>query len=650
MRGFVYPRSIDEVRAMKPGEMFALRGLGKLGANFGIGAPILVADPTGGLTYRIVASGGVSTVVAGQIDVQLVRLADDEIVIDVGVENASSVGVQAAIRDGWGVKALCADGLPCLRPVELGGTKVDLSQLLEKAVEQRLNQYLSLKIAASASHTSTRVSLSRIRFHLDRGDADEVSKALEQALKFDVRLAQALYNRDLGDTSAAVSVDFDALRSATTSTRNFGFELLGMNIYHRAVVDKVGTFVVQTPDGVQEVLFDSINKHSGWFQMSHGYSRTGVGAQMIDARTPDTFRGEANLFYQVNVGDTHMDDDMLIDNVDGLLAALVGHDAVEALDKFGNELQRTVWAKCPVQVQDDLNGQTQTWDEACNVQLLDDPIMSDLKAQGMAAIEPFAAQLPDDYAALVRDAANVRLTLQSVGIHNLDAMNGPNASFSLDVRLDDKALSKAAFKGRDAYRSALREYLTAVYADRMKVGAGLDKDGVRKQVDDKWAKQMDTMADVYEKKALAYKLIVEAEQVVPEALAGKHFASFPLGVRFTIDRDASKMYASAIMNSISHDRALAAAGLFDALLDAAGGLHAPLYPEHTAAYSLLALVPTNDLQVGMDVEADVQSTFWVSRDRFLKAGFKTVKAGATGADVTLLGAGMFDLSAVIGAQ
>ena len=66
MRGFIYPRSVEDIREMKPGEMFALRGMGKLGANFGVGAPIFVAGPVGPLTYSVVVSGGVAGVISGQ--------------------------------------------------------------------------------------------------------------------------------------------------------------------------------------------------------------------------------------------------------------------------------------------------------------------------------------------------------------------------------------------------------------------------------------------------------------------------------------------------------------------------------------------------------------------------------------------------------
>jgi hypothetical protein len=652
MRGFVYPRSVEDIKKMKPGEMFALRGLGNLGGNFGIGVPLLVAEPTGGMVYRIVASAGVSGYIGGQVDVQLVRLAGDEVVVDVGVENANAWAFQAAIRDGWGIKGICDDGLRCLREVDLGVTKVDLARMVEKAVEKRMNQYLTFKIEGGASKTSTRTSLSRLHFHLDKGDPEEVNRALEHALKLDIRLAQALYNRDLDQKDPAVEVEFDAVRAATTSTRNFGFELLGMNIYHRTVVNKEGTFVVQTPDGVRSILFDSVNKHGGWFQMDHGYTRTGVGAQTLDRRDPDSFRSEANLFLQTNVGDAHMDDDFMIDSADALILALAGPGAVEALDKSGNEMQRLIWSVCPVKEENDGHGgsQTRTWDEACNVRLLDDPRMQQLKAQGMADLEAQLGDLPDDYKKVVREAANTRLVLQSVGIHSLDATNGPNSSIAVDMRFDDKALDILTSRSKDQFKGALREYLAAVYADRNKVGKDMSKDDVRAQVDKKWGKDMDRVAKVFEKQARAYRLIVDAEKMMPVALAGKRFVSFPLGLRFSVEGDKNKQYESAVLQSTSHERALAAAKLFDDLYHEADRINAPLYDEHTAAMPLLALVPPQNLELAVDIKADSRSTFWNRRERFQKAGFRSVSVAAKGADVSTISAGMFDLNAIINAQ
>lgn len=645
MRGFVYPRTLADVKKMKPGEMFALRGQGKLGGNFGLGVPVLVAEPTAGAAYRIVVSAGVAGVIGGQLDVQLVRLDGDEVVVDVGVENGRGVSFHAGVRDGWGIKGICDDGTRCLREVELGPARVDLSRMVEKAVEKKLNSYLSFRIEGGASNTSSRVSLSRFRFHLDKGNPDEVEKALQQALKFDIRLAQALYNRDLDEAQPAVVAEFDAVRAATTSTRNFGFELLGMNIYHRNVVNKEGTFVVQTPDGVRSILFDSVNKHGGWFQRDHGYSRTGVAAQTLDVRDPEAFKSEANLFLQVAIGDRHMDNDFMIDSVDALLLGIAGKEVVAKLDQYGNTLERTVWERCPAER--DRERHTTQWDEQCNVALLDDPVMINGKRDGLASIEPLIAHLPEDFKTVVREAANTRLTLQSVGIHHFDATSGPNASFTTDIRLDDKALSILTSKSKEEYAASLREFLIAVQANRREVGKTTDKEAVAQYVDDRWGGDIQKMADVFERRAREYRLIMDAERLIPTALNGRRFVSFPLGVRFAVDRNEARQYESAIIDSTSHDRAKAAARLFDALLEEADRINAPLYDEHTAAYPLVSLVPVKNLQIGMDVKADVQSTFWNKRERFLKAGFKSVAVPAKGSEVSTIRAGLFDLDKII---
>ncbi len=653
-RGFVFPRSTDDIRKMKPGESFALRGLGKLGANVGLGMPILIAEPTGGVAYRVLVSAGVSTVVGGQVDVQLVRLAGDEIAIDVGVENARAFAVHAAIKDGFGVKGICDDSQKCLRPIEIGGKTIDLAQLVEKAVEKRVTSYTTFKIEGGGSNTSSRVSMSRIRVHLDAGNKAEVDRAVEHALRLDVRLAQALYNRDLDQRDPAVRVDFDAVRASTTSTRNFGFELLGMNVYHNAVVKNQGTFVVQTPDGARSILFDSLNKHGGWFQTDHGFTRIGVAAQTLDPKNPDAFKSEANLFLQTIASDSHLDDDLLIDASDALILSIAGPKALETLDSFGNALDAQVKAKCfkPGTTGNGPHGQPQPdqLDEKCVVALLDDPAAIRLRTEGIAAFDREIAGLADDFRKVAHEAAVDRLALQSVGSDNPDAFNGPNASITVDYRLDDRALELLASRTKDQYRQALREYLTTITMDRIANAKGQSKEQARGEIDAKWAGDMDAMAGVFDKQVKAYRLIQEAERIIPVALAGKRYSTYPLGVRFSVDGSANKAYETALLESTGNDRAKAAARMFDALYKEADRINSHLFDEHTAAFPLLSLVPTKNLELGLDIKADTRSSFWQNRERFQKAGFKSVAVAAKGSESSTVSAGMFDLNKVIAGQ
>jgi hypothetical protein len=650
-RGFIYPRSMNDVRGMKPGEMFALRGQGQLGANFGVGAPIFVAA-AGPLGYQVVVSAGVAGVVSGEIDVQLVRLEGDEVVVDVGVEKGHGVSFHAGISDQWGIKGICEDGQSCLRDVNIAGKAVGLRGLVEKAVANQVNRYLTFSIDAGASEQSSRVSLSRFRFHMDKGDKAETEKALQQLLKFDLRLAQALYNRDLDQAQPAITADFDAVRAATTTSRNFGFELLGMNIYHKAVVQKEGTFVLQTPDGAKSILFDQLQKDGGWFEKKHAFTRTGVGAESIQG---SKLTSEANLFVQTLNSDSHMDNDFAIDNIDALLLGIGGRDLVDTLDTYGNKLQQTLWAKCPAETQS--TGQssnqqgTKVWHEDCNVKLLDDPSFKQIKIDGLKAIESKMSGLSDEYKSLVRTAADVRLTLQSTGIHNYDAMNGCNVAFSTDVRFDDSALATLTSRSKDEYLKALKNYIGSVNQDRMTAKSAADKDAAASYTVSKSDGAVEAMANVFAVNAQAYNAIAAAEKGLPSMLGGKKFIAHPVAVRFTVDNDMAKSLESAQLVSTSTDRAKAAAKLYDDLRDAADDLsHLDLDNEQAALYPLIALVPAKDLDVAMTLDTKIESSFFVHRDRFIKAGLKDTVATAHGANASSISAGMFDLKAMIDAN
>ena len=649
MRGFIYPRSVADIRGMKPGEMFALRGQGKLGANFGVGAPIFIAGPVGPLSYQVVASAGVAGVISGQIDVQLVRLDGDEVVVDLGVEKGRGVSFHAGINDQFGIKGLCDDGLPCLRTVQIAGKALNLQSVVEKAIENQVNKYLTFSVDASSGVSSSRISLSRFRFHLDKGNPDEVQAALQQLLKFDLRLAQALNNRDLGQGPAsarAVTMDFDAVRAATTTTRNFGFEVLGMNVFHKAIVDRDGTFVLQTPDGAKAFLFDHLEKEEGWFQRRHAFSRTGIAAESVDATAPGQWKSSASLFVQTVSADDHLDNDFVLDNVDGLLVSLGANEIVDVLDQYGNAMQRTLWSKCPLQ--ESSGGGTQHWDEDCNVKLLDDPSFKAMKTQGLAAVEAKLGPYADDYKNLIRTAANLRLTLQSVGVTNFSVTGGPKVSLSSDYRFDDGALDTLTAMSKTDYGRALRAYIGMVTSQRRDVHKPADRDYFAKIAIDRSNGAVDRMIERFDVEAQTYQRILKAEQSLPTILANRPYVASPVGITFPIDHDGAASLANVVLRSTSEERALAATRLYDGLRKEAEGLQLSvgLQAEHAALYPLGALVPHDNLEVALTVDANVQSTFFNPRKRFIKAGFKSVSAAARGADVVTLGAGMFDIRAI----
>ncbi len=85
-------------------------------------------------------------------------------------------------------------------------------------------------------------------------------------------------------------------------------------------------------------------------------------------------------------------------------------------------------------------------------------------------------------------------------------------------------------------------------------------------------------------------------------------------------------------------------------------IRVPLYPEHAAALPLIALVPNDRVEVGVDVRADNASSFFVKRERFASTGFVTdpddaskalLPLTATGSNVRLITGGLFDLRAIV---
>ena len=190
VRGFIVPRDVDDIRdGMKPGESLGMGGRGRLGLNFGVGVPLLVANPLESITYSIVLSAGASTLVSGDLDVQIVRLEGDTAILDVGLRNAQLDRAYVRIDDSFGVSGLVRSN------VSIGPFNIDLGKLAQKALEKELNRRLNL-IAARAEGSQESVRESVARFRIDLGQVGQAGRvAIEEAMKGDVRLAQALASR-----------------------------------------------------------------------------------------------------------------------------------------------------------------------------------------------------------------------------------------------------------------------------------------------------------------------------------------------------------------------------------------------------------------------------------------------------------------------
>lgn len=620
LRGFVLPRSIDDIRKMKPGESFALSGEGHLGANLGVGVPILVANP-GAITYNLVISAGLRTRIGGQLDVQLVRLEGDEVVVDVGMQRVRETSARLALEDSWGVQGLLKT------KISLGGIDVDLGKLVDKALQKQLNAKLNLLSAQLAQSSSkSRVSVARLRFSLDGGDAGVLAPALAQALEGDVRLAQALANRG----EPGVTAEFDLLRSGTSSTSYAGIDILGMSFFKQRI-ESEGSVVIQTPGGARSLLFQSLHVQSGSFFSEHGYTRVGVSGLNFDPENPGEARGEANLFVQLQEADEFMERDKMLDHVDALILALGGKAALGAIEMHGNVLQKFVEQACP---------NSQAFDP-CRVSVLSSPTVIDLRAKGVQAARDNAIQLNTSQAAELIKLAEFRMTTQATYEPHAQLV-GPDATFTIDYRLDDGALNYLMTE-RDAaaFKTTLTTYADAVKVDRSHITSELASD--RARIEAEMKAQIDDLGGKYEAAAGDYKKLLGIEKAVISKLG-------PVGprlleLRVPVDQSKRPLYEEAAMGSLAEARSRVVTKLFDTLTKKASGFST--HAEQAAGYALLGMLEPARIDLRVGAQMDVSDGFSQDFTHYRAAGYGPFDQYGKGDKVTPIDGGQFSIDALI---
>lgn len=631
-RGFVLPTSLADVKAMEPGESFALSGQGRLGINLGAGVPILVANPTSWLTYSLVLTAGVRAVFEGEMDIQLVRLRDDEVVVDVGVRTASIRQASVALTDGFGVHGLIS------KKVDIAGVSVDLGKLVDKAVYQRAAAKLHMiQAAAERTRTSMRMSVARLRFRLDAPEpVGGREQALAQALKGDLRLAQALAAR--GDSG--VVADFDMVRSGASAISYAGVDLLGMSFYRRSA-ESDGSAVIQTPGGALSLMWESLHREGGWFFTSHGFTRIGVAGLRFDAREPGIAKSETNLFLQTQEGDRFMERDKVIDQLDSVIVAMAGKDALFAIENSGNALEKLVLDRCPLPAPGDY------FDESCNVDLIrHDSQVASLRAQALADFDGATSHLPTEMRGLLRSVAELRLSAQMIEDPNAGGV-GPTASMVFDYRLDDVALKAAMTKDKLQLQNAVLALMEATQLDRTTADPATARASIR-------ARSLDTakaMADTFATYSDQYKRLLSIDSARIERLG-------PIGgnaieIRFAVDANKRPDYENAVGQSIAQARARIVGKLFDELrataddMPSSGGSRAP-HPEQLASFSLLALAQASNIEARVDFKTDNSScAVCGSRERYVVAGFQSIEHYAKGPQASPIAAGLFDIDAMI---
>jgi len=633
-RGFIFPRELNDVRDMRPGESFALKGQGEMGLNIGAGVPILITEPTSFLTYNVVLTAGLRSQLTGEMDVQLVRLDGDQVVIDVGMEVASVKSARVGLRDGWGVQGLVEQN------IDIAGVNVDLGRLVEKALQKELNAKLNLIGAElSSSKRLERMSVARLRFHLDASDPEGArEEALAQALKGDIRLAQALANR--GDSG--VNAEFDLLRSGVATASEAGLEIFGMHFF-TSTEESSGVATIQTPGGATSLIFESLHKEGGWFFESHGYGRTGLAGLSYDASGGPAV-GETNLFIAVQEGDKHMERDKMLDHLDGLIVGLAGKEALSAMEVHTNALEQHVWASCP---SPDIS-------YSCNEGLLeDDAILRQEQNEARNALQASITNLDPETQDLLEQVGELKIAAQS--LQDIPAqLVGPNSSIVLDYRLDDGALLDmfSQNSGSDFQNSVL-DFLEATQVDRIDdTNLAAARETIRTKLDDDVVAMVSTF-DSYKEKYLRLTSIEKAD------IAGLgNIGANAVEIRFQVDSENRPEYETAVSQSLARARSKVVTSFFDDLLVQAddigkAGTGSAPHQEQVVAYGLLGLADSSRVDLRVDIDVDTSGCLLLcgaALDRYDIAGYAGSDTRAKGENVQAIGGGLFNIDSIIDIQ
>ncbi len=628
-RGFVLPRSAEDLRSLKPGESYALRGQGRLGVNLGVGVPIMVAA-IDAVTYNLVVSAGLKALLEGEVDVQVVRLDGDNLVIDVGVERTNVRSARLALRDGWGVSGLIESR------VNIGGLELDLGRVVEKALQKRLNDKLNL-VEATLEKTGRNSRLSVARFRVDLAEATPDSpteRALSQLLHADLRLAQALSNRG----ERGIVQEFELTRSGVSSASYAGIDLLGMSFF-RKVQQGEGSIVIQTPGGARSILFESLHKESGWFFSSHGYTRVGLSGMIFDPESPEGAMGEANLIFQVLEGDDYMERDKLLDHLDGVILGVGGPAAMAAIETPANELERFVEKSCP---------NSQAFDP-CREQILGHATVQSLRSQGLSALGQAVSTLEPSLQQLVLGAGELKLSAQAA-YEPKASLVGPPTSVVVDYRMDDDALYHLMVEtSEDELRQAFLNYLDLALVKRSdstsKIAAA--REALRREQ----GGLADEVVKNWSGLAKRYRAIVQAEGIkLPEHPELGEMGSSAIEVRFPIQSNNKVVYEQATAGSLAQARSKLAIQLVDRLIDVVddAGKGVDNHPEQVVAFTLLGLTPPSSVDLRLDV--DMSGKWGSSYGHYKTAGYKSIDLYGRGKDVAPIDGGLFDLDALLNVQ
>ncbi len=485
-RGWVMPRGLSDVQKMAPGESVSMRADGALGLNLGVGVPFLLGTIADAIVLNARLNLGARVGLSGKLDVQLIRGENDDAWVDVGLDQQAIRAFSVAVTTGWGVA-----GLPQAN-LDLGVRDLNLTKIAEKALQKQLNTHLNASLSATTSSSSLRLTVARFKFDTSRGE--DVEQALAQAMRGDVRLAQALAIRP----GSGVVQELDFTKDARSESNYVGFRFLGMEFY-RANNFNTGTIHIENDGGNQTILFSELEEKSGLFFTDRAWEYRNLVS--IKSRGGLLQDASVNARITIREGDSFLRRDQMLDHVDPLLGYLTGFSVMWAnVGQPSDALAHFVDTYCPRP--DNINV-TDSEYRACLAEL---PTNSDVLARKesvrQAMNEVLAGPLVPGFkeATTPQEMADELLNFKLESSARNDrpdvAFFGPKGKMVTQMRFSHEALHEIMELGRHVdFRKRVEEVLRLMAAERI-----ADSSTKQSRVDSfisRRASRLDELAEIY---------------------------------------------------------------------------------------------------------------------------------------------------------
>ena len=627
MQGFVLPRDMNDINRLAPGSSVTMSGKGVVGMNLNVGVPLVATAISQYLNLSAKFSGGARISLSGNLDVQLVRGDGQTAYLDVGLSEQKVKHFSVAVHSAYGI-----EGLPTAE-LSVGGLKVDLAKVLEEALERQLNDKLGLFDAQrNTSSLQGRVSVARFEFDLAQA-TPSLTQAFQQAMKGDIRLAQALAIRD----DSGIQQHFQLTKDFQVDSKYLGFRLLSMRFF-RSTEESRGSVHIGTQGERQEILYDEIDRKGGLFFTERGSSWRQTTSTINDGLGQSESLNNARLILTEH--DNFLSKDQINDHFDALLAYFYGDEAVFGdIGVICDEISEFADHACGNRPKHDASRRERDRYESCVEDLPINDQMRNLveqahqrssnhemlwNAQDFAPNSSSAQSLAEAILATrigissIHDAPNVGLT-------------GPNGTIVTQVRFSDEAVSLLMAKDApQRFSQTLMSVMALMDLDR-------DDD-----IDDRFEEREDYLDNKSRRISdveSSYSNLVDRFQQYSGVAELTWKDGTPVSEEvglLLIPEDPNQRISIA---SIAQLKGELVGHLYGALVEAAKRLGEP--DTLLIGYALLHLVPPSMIELMINAQFETDH----------RGGYNMYDIDLYGqGNASFINAGMFDLNALLGAK